>query len=414
MPGVDVLADQQFRLLGGRRVGLLTHDAARNRRGEPTWSVLHRAPQVNLVALFAPEHGLDGKTPASAIVEDQRHKPTGLPLYSLYGRTRRPTREMLDKIGVMVVDLQDIGSRSYTFAAAMRETLEACLAAEKPVVILDRPNPLGGLKVDGPMVDPEWRSYVSAFPVPYVHGLTMGELARFALEKPGALDLNEERRTKAQLIVVPMRGWTRNMRWPDTGLRWFPTSPYVREFSAVEGYPITGLGCMIGGFKHGVGNDDPFRGLSFPGMRADDLIKQLTALGIHGLSFQKVEPLAANGRKLEGVFVQIDDWDALRPTELSFHLMKLACLWAKRNPFTAATADEKQSFNRHVGSTAWWKAVTTEGGRVSVRRFVDGWEAQARAFQQRSRSIWLYPYDVDEPKAEAPAKESEHAAATEG
>jgi uncharacterized protein YbbC (DUF1343 family) len=319
---------------------------------------------------------------------------------------------MLEEIDVMVVDLQDIGSRSYTFAAAMRETLEACFQAGKPVIILDRPNPLGGLKVDGPMVDPEWRSYVSAFPVPYVHGLTMGELARFALAAPGVLTLDEEQRQQAQLMIVPMRGWRRDMRWPDTGLRWFPTSPYVQNFSAVEGYPITGLGCMIGGFTHGVGRDDPFRGLAYPGMRADELIAKLTAQNIRGLTFQKVEPVDANGKKLEGVFVEISDWDSVRLAELNFHLMRLACLWTNKNPFVAATADEKQSFNRHVGSTEWWKAITTQGGRVPVTAFVDKWETRALAFQERSRAIWLYPHEKP-PGAVVPIEEAPPASAEE-
>lgn len=402
MLGIDVLESQGFAVLAGKRVGLLTHDAAVTRAGEPTWSVLARAPGVNLVALFAAEHGIDGRAPASAVIRDERHAPTGRPVFSIYGRDRRPGHSALEQIDVMVIDLQDIGCRSYTFAAAMRETMEACFNAGKEVLVLDRPNPLGGVKVDGPMVDPAWRSYVSALPVPYVHGLTMGELARLALQTPDVLKLSPEARAQARLTVVPMRGWKRTMRWPDTGLAWHATSPYVSNFAAVEGYPITGLGCMLGGWTHGVGRDHPFRGLAFPRRTADELVRELGALGVSGLAFRKLEVVNDAGKKAQGVIIDITDWDALRPTELNFHLMRLACAWNAQNPFAAATRAQRESFNRHVGSTAWWDALVRDGAKADVRAFVERWAAEAQAFRERSRVFWLYP---DEPGA-APAEES--------
>ncbi len=391
MLGVDVLAGQHFAPLAGKRVGLLTHDAARSRGGEPTWSVLHRAPQVNLVALFAAEHGLDGKAPASAIIKDHAHPQTGLPVYSLYGNARRPTARLLKEFDALVIDLQDIGTRSYTFISAMREALEACVLAGVEVVVLDRPNPLGGVKVSGPMVDDEWRSYVGAFPVPYVHGLTIGELARLALASENVLKIDAGQRASARLVVVPMRGWKRAMRWADTGLRWWPTSPYIQNVDTVEGYPMTGLGCILGGWTHGVGREQPFRGLGFRGKPAGQLVEELSALGIPGLGFRKVEVPGSDGKKLHGTVVDITDWDAVRLTELSFHMMRLACVWNGTNPFRAASKAEEQVFNRHVGSSAWWLALRRDGGRVDVRAFVDAWEAEAAAFRERSRAVWIYP-----------------------
>jgi uncharacterized protein YbbC (DUF1343 family) len=391
MLGIDVLAEQGFAVLAGQRVGLLTHDAARTRGGEPTWSVLHRAPEVRLVALFAAEHGLDGKAPASAIIKDHTHVPTGLPVYSLYGNARRPTARLLAQIDVMVIDLQDIGSRSYTFVSAMREALEASLLAGISVVVLDRPNPLGGMKVDGPGVDPDLRSYVGAFPVPYVHGLTMGELARFAFAHESVLKLDEAQRVAARLTVVPMRGWRRDMRWADTGLEWHATSPYIQNVDAAEGYPMTGLGCILGGWAHGVGRDQPFRGLSFRGRTADALAKELNALGIPGVAFRKIDVVGRDGKTLHGTVVDVTDWDALRPTELNFHLMRLACAWNPQNPFRAATKTEEQIFNRHVGSHAWWQALRRDGAKVDVRAFVDRWAAEATAFRERTTPIRIYP-----------------------
>jgi len=390
MVGLDVLEAQGFRAIAGRRVGLLTHAAACNRAGEPSWEVVARAPGTTLVMLFAAEHGLDGKAPASTVIADQARGPGGVPAYSLYGKSRRPTSQLLKQIEVMVVDLQDIGSRSYTFISAMREALEACFNAGVEVVVLDRPNPLGGVKVDGPGVDPEWRSYVGAFPIPYVHGMTMGELARFALGTPGVLKIDDKVRAAAHLTVVPMRGWRRSMRWPDTGLTWRQTSPYIRDFASVEGYAITGLGCLVGDWAHGVGRDDPFRGLYSPGRSADVLVKDLMALGVRGLAFRKVERLNAAGKKTQGVIVDITDWDALRPTELSFHMMRLACAWGRKNPFTNATPQEKQIFIRHVGSAAWWHALVREGAKVDVAGQVARWEAAAREFREQSRPFRMY------------------------
>jgi uncharacterized protein YbbC (DUF1343 family) len=299
-----------------------------------------------------------------------------------------------------VIDLQDIGSRSYTFVSAMGESLEACIAGGVEVVVLDRPNPLGGRKVDGPPVDPEWRSYVGALPVPYVHGLTIGELARLAVLTPDALKLTDEQRETARLTVVPMRGWKRSMRWPDTGLTWQPTSYYVSDFPAVEGYAMLGLGCQLGDWSHGVGRDHPFRGLYYPRKPAAELARDLNALGLPGIAFRKVDVTDAAGKIRHGVMVEIPDWDALRPTEISFHLMRLACAWSGTNPFRSATKSQMQSFNRHTGSGAFWNAIVRDGAKVDVEKFVNEWTVAAAEFRERSRQFWLYP---DEPAPAAPA-----------
>jgi uncharacterized protein YbbC (DUF1343 family) len=179
MLGIDVLEAEGFATVKGKRLALLTHPAGVNRKGVPTVEVLHRAAGVKLVALFGPEHGIYGDAPASAKIADTTDKRTGLPVYSLFP-PRRPTKAMLKDIDALVIDLQDIGTRSYTFAAAMRWAMEGCFENNIEVIVLDRPNPLGGLKVDGPPLDPQWArvNYVGAFRVPYVHGLTIGELAR--------------------------------------------------------------------------------------------------------------------------------------------------------------------------------------------------------------------------------------------
>ena len=290
MLGIDVLESDGFAEVRGKSIGLLTHPAGVDMRGLSTIDVLRHAPGVRLLALFAPEHGVRGDYPASANVPERVDAATGLMVHSIYhGNLTKPTRLQLKGLDAVVIDLQDIGSRSYTFISAMKTCMEGCFEAGVQVIVLDRPNPLGGLKVDGPPLDTQWMSNVGAFRVPYVHGLTIGELAHMAKEAPDILRISETARLNGRLTIIPMRGWRRSMRWPETGLHWVPTSHYVPDFSAVEGYPMTGPGCERGGFKNGIGTAYPFRGLSYHGVRIETLERDLKALALPGIGFRRVE-----------------------------------------------------------------------------------------------------------------------------
>ncbi len=389
--GIDHLALLKFKPLRGKRAGLLTHPAGVSRNGVSTIEILRRAPGVKLTALFGPEHGIYGDEEAGKEVFDRTDPRTGLPVYSLYGLTRRPTAEMLAKIDVLVIDLQDIGARSYTFASAMRYAMEECFKHGVEVVVLDRPNPLGGLKVDGPMMEKRWMSYVGAFPVPYVHGLTIGELAEMAYQTPGWLEVDEKTRKRGRLKVIPMLGWKRSMMWPETGLEWVPTSPAIPDLSAAMGYPMTGLGGQIGGFSHGYGTPYPFRLLRYPGKTPTQIKRALEAKNIPGLAYKPLVCRLSKGRAVSGLYVLVTDWQVLRPTELSFHMMQLACLWERHNPFVQAGFREGELFNKHAGSTAWWEAIRYQGARVNVQKFMRQWRQDARRFQRRSRRFWIYP-----------------------
>ncbi len=391
MLGIDVLEADGFALLRGKRVGLLTHPAGVNRRGESTVDVLRRAPQVNLVALFGPEHGIYGDEKANVPVDDRIDSRTGLPVYSLYGKYRTPTAKMLQGLDVMVVDLQDIGTRSYTYVSCMRLAMTACFEAGVEFVVLDRPNPLGGLKVDGPPLDAQWKSYVGAFRVPYVHGLTIGELARLSRYAPGVLDLDDATRNAGKLVVVPMRGWSRHMRWPETGLRWVPTSPMIPDFAAVVGYPMVGLGTYLGDFKHGLGpNIYPFRGIAHAGTRIDQLESLLRALNVPGISIRRVAVTDRQGRPTEGLYLGVDDWTAWNPTELNFHLMRLACALEPENPFATAKRSEAELFIKHMGSEAFFNALVRDGDRIDLDAWLKQWRQQAEVYQQQSQRFWLY------------------------
>ncbi len=391
MLGIDVLAADNFAPIAGKRVGLLTHPAGVNRYGVPTVDILKRAPNIKLVALFGPEHGIYGDTPAGENISDTIDRRTGLPAYSLYGKNRKPTKEQLKGLDVLVIDLQDIGVRSYTYNVCMRYAIEACFEHNLPVIVLDRPNPLGGLKVDGPILDREWMNTgVGGYPIPYVHGLTIGELARMAVIMPGILAVNDTIRRNGRLTIIPMRGWRRSMRWPETGIKFTPTSPRIQDFPACVGYAMTGLGCQLGGFSHGVGEQFPFRGIAFNGLPTDTLIKELDALRIPGLAFRKITVIGKNGRPANGVYVEVTDWTAWRPTELSFQLMRLTCKLTAGNPFAKANATQARSFNIHTGSTEWWNALRRDGARVDVEGFQRLWQQRAEAYQNQTRSFWLY------------------------
>lgn len=386
--GIDVLEQSGFRAIAGKRVGLLTHPAGVNRDGVSTIDVLRRAPNVRLVALFGPEHGIYGNEKANQPINNQTDPRTGLPVYSLYGEYRHPSPEMLRGLDALVIDLQDVGVRSYTYVSCMRYAMETCFQNNVAVVVLDRPNPLGGLKVDGPPLDRQWRSYVGAFHVPYVHGLTIGELARIAKHTPGWLETTDAVRKAGKLSIIPMRGWRRGMLWPQTGLRWVPTSPYIPDLSAVLGYAMSGLGAQVGGFSHGIGTPYPFRLLRYKGKTPAEVQRALMDRNIPGLSYRIVRTQSEAGAPVEGVFVNVSDWSAVRPTEISFHMMQIAAAWSPQNPF--ASVANPALFNKHVGSTAWWNEISQRGPQARVAPFMNRWAQQAQAFKQQASQFWLY------------------------
>jgi uncharacterized protein YbbC (DUF1343 family) len=404
MLGIDVLEAEGFAPLKGKRVGLLTHAAAVNRLGVPTVDVLRRAPGVKLVALYAVEHGIHNEYPAEKRFPDHVDPSTGLMVYSLYNPpVTKATPAQLKPIDVLVVDLQDIGTRSYTFVSAMKQAMAACFENGKEIIVLDRPNPLGGLKVSGPPLDAEYKSYVGAFRVPYVHGLTIGELARMAKdapEAPGPLTIAEKFRSAGKLTVIPMRGWSRKMRWPETGLSFIPTSNRIEDWAAVQGYPMVGLGTIVGGFSHGLGDQHEFRGISHPRVTVDVLEKELNALKLPGIQFRRVSvPALKNGQPTPGLYIEITDYDDWQPTDLNFWLMKLTCKLEGKNPFaplaaraakTKADLDKRREFLVHVGCAAFLEDIAAKGASVDIEAWIRDWNAKAKIYQQQSRKYWLY------------------------
>jgi uncharacterized protein YbbC (DUF1343 family)/CubicO group peptidase (beta-lactamase class C family) len=306
MAGIDVLAAENFGRLKGKRVGLLTNQTGRSSAGDSTIDLIARAPGVTLVALYSPEHGIRGLLDES--VPSSRDEKTGLPIHSLYGDTRRPTDAMLAGIDTLVVDLQDIGTRFYTYPATVGYLLEEAAKRKIAVVVLDRPVPIDGFDVEGPNPDAASIGFNAYLPMPIRHGLTLGELARL---------FNGERKIGADLTVVAMRNWRRDAWFDDTGLAWANPSPNMRNMVAATVYP--GIGAFEGtNVSVGRGTDTPFEQLGAPWIDGRALAAALNARAIPGIRFYPVSFTPSAGAKLggqlcHGVFLIVTDRDRLRP-----------------------------------------------------------------------------------------------------
>lgn len=277
--GIDILFDaDHINLLRGKKIGLVTNHTAINHQLVPTYSVLKSQAKIHgysLVAMFGPEHGIKGANHAEKLIEHEID-PDGIPIYSLHGKTFRPTKDMLQGINLLIFDIQDIGSRSYTYISTLFYVMEEAAKYHIPVVVLDRPNPINGIVVDGPMLKEHWRSIVGYINVPYCHGMTIGELAKF---------FNSEYHVGCHLTIIPMKGWYRRMSFQDTGLAWIPTSPHIPEASTPFYYPITGILGELQIVSIGVGYTLPFKVVGAPWIDAENFAKQLNSQKLPGIAF---------------------------------------------------------------------------------------------------------------------------------
>jgi uncharacterized protein YbbC (DUF1343 family) len=371
--GIDVLQSQGFAPLQGKRVGLVTNQTGVNSAGAKTRMILKNAPGVKLVALFTPEHGLDGTELAGKYVASRRDKATGLIAHSLYGPTRKPTPQMLDGIDVLVYDMQDIGSRSYTYISTMAKCMEA--AGEKGIefMVLDRPNPLGGVRVEGPGIESHWISFVGQLPVPYVHGMTAGELARMA----NGMGWTQSR---CNLAVIPMRGWSRQMTWVDTGLHWVPTSPNIPRATSPLYYVTTGVVGELAGLEVGCGGPNPFEVIAAKWLNARDFTGYLNSLHMPGVSFSEY---SQGG--FEGSRIHIDPHADANLSLLGVYI--LTGIARGRNIFELSHGDKLDMFYKVYGSESI-RAQVEHGTPPS--RIATGWSSNIVHFEIERKQYLLY------------------------
>ncbi|MGE3312429.1 MAG: exo-beta-N-acetylmuramidase NamZ domain-containing protein [Limisphaerales bacterium] len=393
LTGIDVLEAERFSSLRGKRVGLLSNPTGINRRGVPTWKILRAAPGVKLVALFGAEHGFDGTARAGIEVRDAVHKPTGLPIHSLYGPgpVRQPTARMLEGLDALVYDIQDTGCRSYTFISSLGLAMEACASRGIEFFVLDRPNPLGGQRVEGPGLDPKFKSFVGQWPMPYVYGMTPGELARM-IAGEGWIS------GKCRVSVVPLRGWSRTMTWNDTRLTWIPSSPNVPRGDTPLYLVATGVLGEIGGVNLGTGSRDSFRIVGAPWLNPAKFAKQLNGYALPGLAFEPVEfdfnRNKADGTEFRGVRLRFTEPATAPIAAVNFYLLEAIRKTTGQDLFRKAIDRGKSwnMFDKVTGSDSTRKAM--QSGR-SAREIAASWKSGEDAFRNRRRPYLIYP----EPKA---------------
>ena len=327
-PGIEVLRDRGFDVLVGKKVGLVTNPSGVDSKLRSTIDILYHAPGVELVALYGPEHGVRGDVYAGGKVSDTKDEATGLPVHSLYGSTRKPTPEMLKGIDVMVYDIQDVGVRSYTFISTLGLVMQACAAEGIEVVVLDRPNPLGGNKIEGSYVEPGFYSFVSQYKILYIYGLTVGEFAEFINEE----GLNKgqkgnEPHQKCKLTVVPMEGWERDMLYEDTGLPWVLPSPNIPFKETPMYYAAAGVCGELYGFMNiGIGYTLPFQLFGATWLDAVKLKEKLDSYGLPGISFRTIwfKPFSGSqkGQLVQGLQYFFTDYEKARVTETQFYVIQ--------------------------------------------------------------------------------------------
>jgi uncharacterized protein YbbC (DUF1343 family) len=370
--GLDVLEVQKFAPLRGKHVGLITNHTGLNSQGRSTIDLLSHAPGVKLVALFSPEHGLAGHFDEK--VSSSRDNSTGLPTYSLYGETLRPTDDMLKGIDALVFDIQDAGVRFYTYTTTMAYCMEEAAKRNIAFFVLDRPNPIGGNIVEGPLLDPDKTNFVAYFPLPTRYGLTIGELAQL---------FNAEKHIGADLHVVTMKNWHRNYFFESTGIRWIPPSPNLRTPKGSILYP--GLEILQNaGVSVGRGTETPFEEFGAPWMNGDDVAAALNTLRLPGLRFvaQPFIPVAGlySGQRCGGVAIRITDRAAVRSMRMG---LEIAALLRKLYPVQFDPA-------KIIELTGNAETIRLLGENTPPEKIVAGWSADLAAFEQMRKKYFLY------------------------
>ena len=383
--GIEVLKNSNFKLLEGKRVGLITNPTGVDNQLKSTIDILHEAPNVNLVALFGPEHGVRGDVHAGDHVDNSSDPTTGLPVGSLYGKTRKATPDMLKGIDVLVYDIQDIGCRSFTYISTMGLAMEAAAENNIEFVVLDRPNPLGGLKVEGNLAEDGYISFVSQFKIPYLYGLTCGELAQM---------LNEENMLAKQckLTVVKMKGWKRKMDYTQTGLQWIPSSPHIPHAHSAFFYPVSGILGELGYLSIGVGYTIPFQMFAADWIKAEEFASTLNKLHLPGVHFRPMhlKPFysVGVGTQMQGVQVHLTDYQKANLSEIQFYVMQvIAQLYPDKAVFANANEKRFDMFDKVSGSNQIRLLFAKNNRFEDIQAY---WNKDVEAFKKLSKKYYLY------------------------
>lgn len=378
VPGIEVLMRDSLHLIRGKRVGLITNHSGRARDGTSSIDLLFKAPGVRLTALFGPEHGIRGVAQAGARIASSVDSATGVPVYSLYGETRVPTPAMLDQIDVLLYDIQDVGARVYTFEWTMALSA-AATAAKKPFIVLDRPDPIRADRVEGNILELPFASFVGQFPVALRYGLTPGELLRF---------LVGQKHVVADVRVVPMAGYRRDMWYDQTALPWVNPSPNIRDLDAAVLYPGTVFfeGTNL---SEGRGTEAPFTLVGAEWLTdVREIVAELNAARMPGVRFEATERIIEPGFKLATprptpmIKVHVTDRNAVRPVSVGARMLR--AIYARHSDvFTW-----RESSIDRLSGTNQLRAAVQDG---TVDALLAKWDADAAKFAAMTKPYWLYP-----------------------
>lgn len=386
-PGIEVLRDNNFEGLRGKRVGLITNPTGVDNNLKSTVDILHEAPGVTLTALFAPEHGVRGDVYAGDHVDNAVDPATGVTVYSIYGGKNKPTPEQLADVDVLVYDIQDNGCRSFTFISTMGKAMEACAELGKEFMVLDRPNPIGGDKIEGNVVEDSCFSFVSQFSIPYLYGLTPGELAQY-LNGEGMIGDS----LQVNLTVVPMQGYDRAMDFRATGMPWVLPSPHMPVPETSLYYPMSGILGELEYMNIGVGYTEPFKLFCAEWVNAADLTERLNARNIPGVRFRPIhiKPFYAfgKGQNMGGVEFYVTDKEAANLSLTQFYVMEeLTKMYPDHKAFDVAPDARLKMFDKVTGS----REIRRRFGRnYRVADIIDYWNKDVEPFRAASAKYHLY------------------------
>ena len=379
--GVEVLLEERLALLKGSRVGLITNHTGVDSQLRSTVDLLHQHPAIELVALYGPEHGIRGAAAAGEHVASDRDPVTGLPVFSLYGASKKPSPDMLEGVDALVYDIQDIGVRYYTYPYTLAYCMEAAKENGIAVVVLDRPNPIGGEVVEGNLLDPAFKSFVGLYPLPVRHGMTIGELARWFNNTIGC-----------DLTVVPMDGWKPTLWWNETSLPFVPMSPNSTGLDMATLYAGT---CLFEGtnLSEGRGTTKPFEQVGAPWIDGRRLAEALSRLGLPGVLFRPVyfTPTFSKHKEqqCQGVQVHVVDRTAVRATELGLHMVKaIRDLYPVEFTWLPPYREGGHRFFDLLAGTDRWRLALEEG--VTVAEIARTWPEERRPFMAQRDKALLY------------------------
>ena len=383
--GLENLVESGFAPLKGKKVGLITNPTGVDSKLNSTVDILSVANEVQLVALYGPEHGVRGNFAAGDIVDGGIDPQTQLPVYSLYGKNRKPSKEMLSGIDILVYDIQDIGSRSYTYISTMGLAMEAAAENNIEFMVLDRPNPLGGSRVEGPLVEPSYISFVSQYPIPYIYGLTPGELAIY-LNKEGLL----KNGVQCKLTVIPLKGWKRDMVFEETGLPWVPTSPHVPHAVSPFYYAVSGILGELDANTIGVGYTLPFEIFAKQWVDAEKFAKKMNDYKLKGVIFRPIhfKPFYQKdaGKEYSGVQVYFTDKKNANLTGIQFYVIQaLFEMYPDHNLFNEAP-DRLRMFDQVCGSNKIRENLVKRFKYTDIEKLWNG----NQEFRKKVKKYYLY------------------------